>query len=150
MKSCQILLKVNKYSFDLSTNKSKQSIPFVLHMMCVNLLPCLVCIVFVLVILLYWFFLSQCYQNILISHTSSVFMIYVRKNEWFSGKPKAVRVRPNNNDSEVAKQPKRRITLDIGHRTFGAQSLWLFHLTHHLDKIHLKSLVLYFDKITCN
>ena len=95
-------------------------------------------------------FLSQCYQNILISHTSSVFMIYVRKNEWCSGKPKAVRVGPNNNDSEVAKQPKRRITLDIGHRTFGAQSLWLFHLTHHLDKIHLKSLVLYFDKITCN
>ena len=35
------------------------------------------------------------------------------KNEWCSGKPKAVRVRLNNNDSEVAKQP-RRITFDMG------------------------------------
>ena len=49
------------------------------------------------------------------------------KNEWCSGKPKAVRVRLNNNDSEVAKQPNRRITFDMGIDTLKAKNpncLW--------------------------
>ena len=83
---------------------------------------------------------------------STVFVIYVWKYKWCSGKPKAVRVRLNNNDS-VAKQPKRRITLDTAqqyHRfgkligdTFGdttGQNQWNLHQT----------LVLYFVKTICN
>ena len=54
---------------------------------------------------------------------STVFVIYVWKYKWCSGKPKAVRVRLNNNDS-VAKQPKRRITLDTAQQYHGFGKLW--------------------------